>query len=576
VTEDLSGRTTDALWRLLPFAVFAALFAVSYGRWVIPFQDSGREMNVPMRLLSGEVLYRDVGYFFGPIPPYLDALALGLLGKSLDVLVALRVGVGILGLEALRRLFSRVAGDARLGAFLSAAVAATCLFGLGGAWPFPYSVAALDGFVALLWALEVALGAKGWLDSLVAAALSGLAAGTKVEMLPAAILGVGVALALRRPRREAVAATALAGLFGCAAYAVPVAALGREVLRSHGFLVGFPAPETWQRLYLKHVLLGGYEPEAFRAGGFLDVAFPSAIFLGAMLLLFSRISMRPGRAGTLAVVAGAASALVPGNEELHLLLPAAGVLLAADALRAWKERAGSIDARLAARLAVGAAMLPLLLRQPLFLRNPIYSAFTAPLALGLSLAWFVGRFRVPVAAAGFLAGLTLAQAHDRWVEFRGRPWARVELPGARLFLPPDEAAFVKEAAATIGRLSRPGGFAAVFPEPGFLLFVTGRRNPFVDEQFQPGHQDARGEDEMVEALGKRPPEVVLLTNRRFGEFGEGILYGRGVLDRFFPALMSRYAPAGKIGGPRREETWESRVTDAVVLEPRTVSGDVAR
>ncbi len=569
--EGGGGERRRALWRLLPYAVFAILVAISWKRWVIPFQDSGREMNVPLRLASGELLYRDVGWFFGPLPPYLDALVLRVFGRSLDALVGLRLAVGLLGLEALRRLFVRASGEERLGALLTSSVAAACLFGLGGAWPFPYNVAALEGFVALVWAVELALGAKAGSAVAAAALLAGLAGGTKVEMLPAALLAVGVPIALRRSRREALAGTAGAAILGLAAYVVPVAALGPAVLRSHGFLIGFPAPAAWRHLYVGHVLLGGYTPEAFLAGGFLDVVFPSAIFLALPLALFSVLRLPPGGAGSLGLLLGLSSALAPANEELHLFLPAAGVLFVIDALRVFRERGRPPDPQLLARIAVGAALLPLLIRQPLFLRNPIYAAFTAPLALGLSLAWLVGRFRLRAAAVGFLAGLLLAQMHDRWQEFRERPWSKVDLPGARLLLPPDEAAFVADAAATIEARSRPGGFAAVFPEPGFLLFVTGRRNPFVDEQFHPGHQDPRGEKEMIRALDARPPEVVLVTNRRFDEFGERIVYGNGVLDRFFPALMARYAPVGKIGGLRREETWESRVTDAVVLLPRGVT-----
>ena len=67
-----SSRTADRarlFWTLLPHLVFVVLFAATFRRWILPFEDSGREMNTALRLAEGEVLYRDVGYSYGPLPP---------------------------------------------------------------------------------------------------------------------------------------------------------------------------------------------------------------------------------------------------------------------------------------------------------------------------------------------------------------------------------------------------------------------------------------------------------------------------------------------------------------------------
>ena len=66
----------DGVRRSLPWLTFGALFLLSYKRWILPFQDHSREMEVAARLLSGEVLYRDVGLAYGPLPAYLDAAVL--------------------------------------------------------------------------------------------------------------------------------------------------------------------------------------------------------------------------------------------------------------------------------------------------------------------------------------------------------------------------------------------------------------------------------------------------------------------------------------------------------------------
>ena len=99
---------TSRIFSALPYGVFAALFASTYKRWFLPFQDHAREVMVPERLLHGEVLYRDIGSSYGPLPPYLDALALRLFGEHLDVLIALRTVIALLGVAALMRLSKRL------------------------------------------------------------------------------------------------------------------------------------------------------------------------------------------------------------------------------------------------------------------------------------------------------------------------------------------------------------------------------------------------------------------------------------------------------------------------------------
>jgi hypothetical protein len=124
---------------------------------------------------------------------------------------------------------------------------------------------------------------------------------------------------------------------------------------------------------------------------------------------------------------------------------------------------------------------------------------------------------------------------------------RTDLPGASLSLVPAESRFVTEAARVISETVPEGGTIGIFPEPGFLLFVTGRKNPFVDELFVPGIQNAAAEDLMIRRLRERPPDALLVTNRAYPEFGPAI-YGHGLLDRFFLEVSRRYVLARRIGG----------------------------
>ena len=72
----------------LAAAATAALFVVSRGRWSDALIDSGREWIVPDALARGELLYRDVVYWFGPFTPYFQAAFLRAFGSGFTALVA--------------------------------------------------------------------------------------------------------------------------------------------------------------------------------------------------------------------------------------------------------------------------------------------------------------------------------------------------------------------------------------------------------------------------------------------------------------------------------------------------------
>jgi len=122
---------------LLPFLAFGLLFFATLHQWYVPFADSSREVAVAYRLLSGQLLYRDVVYQFPPLPAYLDALAVLILGPNLTSLVAVRVAISLAGIEALRRLVLRQVRSPFLAASIVTTVVTACFFlPNGGAWPF--------------------------------------------------------------------------------------------------------------------------------------------------------------------------------------------------------------------------------------------------------------------------------------------------------------------------------------------------------------------------------------------------------------------------------------------------------
>ena len=50
------------------------MLVISWRKWLDPTVDFGRELYVPWQLSQGQVLYRDIAYFNGPLSPYFNAL----------------------------------------------------------------------------------------------------------------------------------------------------------------------------------------------------------------------------------------------------------------------------------------------------------------------------------------------------------------------------------------------------------------------------------------------------------------------------------------------------------------------
>jgi len=536
--KPLGGGPAHALATFGPALLFTVLYAATYARWVLPFQDGGREVGVAIRFFSGETLYRDIAYWFGPVPPALDALAFRLFGPRLGVLFGLRACVALLALEALRRVTGRLVPSPAFAAATTCLVVGVCAFDPGGgAWPFPYTAAALEGLGFSLVALEAALGSGGPRRSLLAAAVAALACGTKLEVVPMALGGLAVALFCRRPRREALVATGLAAAAGSLFWLVPLARFGPDLLGRRGFLMALRVSEPLKEFY-RRIALGGFTPEQFLSPAGLSRMVPSVLLLAAVAAFARR---QRGRAAEFVLFGlGIGASLLPANLALHAFAPFAAVALAVEGARALLRRdsskSGPSDAAL---LAVGAAMIPFLLRQPLFLmRYCPYTAYSGPLALTFGLAalarWTGGTRSLGALALGLALGFGGRAVHD----FHDTPREWVRAPRGSLLLPSAEARLVNGLLERIARDTRPGDFVAGFPEPGLVLFLAERRSPFAFEQFNPGDQGLMEERRMIEALGRRPPAAAFIVNRTFLEYGR-TFFGRGYLDEFMSVFRER-------------------------------------
>jgi hypothetical protein len=556
----------------LPFVFFAVLTAISWNRWILPFQDSGREVITADRILRGEALYRDVVSRYGPLPPHLDALALACSGRQLFSLVALRLAFALLGIEALRRLASRLAPGASTPAAIVSLVVAACAFlPFGGAWPFPYSVAALEGTVGIWIALELSLSSSGPRRTLAAGIVSGLAAGTKLEMVIPALLAPALALLWRRPRREALAGIGLAATLGALAWGVPVVWLGADVMWRNGFLLGGAVPAPWRHLY-SDVFSGGLSIAQLLSGAALVRYLPSAGLLLGFVLVARKLSAARWQALAL-FTAGFLALAFPENGGLHVLIPLAGLLALWQAVGLVRDRALCRPGeRTVAMLCIGVAMLPALARQPFFLTTEVpYSALSGPLALVFSLSWLAARFPGSGRTAAFVLGLATAQLVERAVDYRAAPRTTVAFERATLCLLDQEAILLSELVSRLRQETPPGSYVAGFPDAGLVLFLADRRSPFADDQFHPGSQDIEAEREMIRGLDRHPPAAGFFLNRAHPEYGLGVFgidYGLTFMEEF----RKRMAPPVIVGHFALDPPRGLRASTALYFLPRPATG----
>src|SRR6267378_838247 len=177
-------------------ASFAAGLAASWQCWGNPLVDSGRELNVPLRLVHGEMLYSDVNYFYGPFSPYLNALLYRALHPSLWVLWGRGIVSTVLILALSYWIARQIAG--RFPATLAClAITWVCALKSQGNYMMAYAFGGLDGCTFVLATtvfLIVFLRRKSPAILFSAGILGALAILSKTELGGAAV-GTGVVAA---------------------------------------------------------------------------------------------------------------------------------------------------------------------------------------------------------------------------------------------------------------------------------------------------------------------------------------------------------------------------------------------
>lgn len=539
---------------LLPVIAAAASLAVSWQRWINPFVDSGRELDVPWRLAQGERLYRDITYYYGPLGPWVNALALRLFGNHWLVL---EVVCGALSAVIFWLLFRLTR---RAGSLLSATVAVTLAAALcmgaprGGAFIFPYSSSSLFALAGCLLAIDAASGEprRRWLIALGVA----IALVSRIEV-GAAAGGIVLVAALRsRDQGEArtdAGAVALGALVAGGIYGFACFGVSWMVLFSDGPFSPFVAmPREWRDLYL-HV--SGLDDPVSTAG---RIAL-SLILAGVLLVAAARVRRE------VFVVAGllllALSVGNPWKDTACNLPPLLAALPAVAGVAALALFCRPLDERGRARFLLfscGAAMaLRVLFGLSVGPRMSPYAAAALPgiVATGAVLAFDVlaprlpaprlFRFRLAVVFAVF--GLLFL--YRVGVADNGPRTVALATAAGTLRLPAQEAAAIGQTLRYLERKARAGETLAAFPEGGFFNFVLGLRSPLRQDLIVPGVLSGEREDAVARQVEVAGPRYVLLCNRPTPEYGP-IAFGRDYAARLWSGVESRYVLTRSFGWAR--------------------------
>src|SRR5262249_47445201 len=242
----------DRRWLAILATSLAVGLALSWQRWANAVIDSGREMNQPLRLASGERLYSDVWHIYGPLAPSFHAGLYRVFGPSLAVLYADGIVSAAIILALVYVLGRRIMSPAAAGT-AALTVMWVCTFKPAGNHIFPYSFNALHGTLLALATLAIAASTierPSWIRIVSAGLMAGAAFLAKTEMgIPALVASVAASWLsapgdARRGILRALIAGGTAAAVAGGGYALIAARVGWHTLVVDSWLlpVHLPAP----------------------------------------------------------------------------------------------------------------------------------------------------------------------------------------------------------------------------------------------------------------------------------------------------------------------------------------------
>lgn len=538
------SRARQAGGFLLLAGATVLLYVVSRGKWSDPLIDSGREWIVPDALARGELLYRDVVYWFGPFTPYLHATFFRVFGSSFRALVIAGC-IGATGVLAALFLALRQVAN-RVHSLLWTALAIPALVFMpnaGGAiLGMGYRIwhAAGFGLLALALAVRGQQPRSPW-TAFASGMAAGLAGLCRTEWGIAALLAAGLAASLRLRGRSP--APILLWLFGGFLIAF-AGGLGfflerggiRPVLFDAPVLLFNLPPETRASVAAIHPSVWARGAAQMTYSAFVWVA----VFRLVEFVAFRRCdpagrARQLSRLGAPLIVVAAMGML--GGLPSGVFFSGAPLICAASIVLGIRAPRQPLGAALAGCGALGLLMSN---RRVFFLTDgpyvapPLLFAFVCAagcLTLMLEAREPSRRETLESFAAAALVLLTLVAFAGRLFQYRSDDRVAIAGTDGMLSARPAVARQTELVAETIRRMTPRGSGLVVFPEGELLNFLSGRRNPVRHKLYLPGYVASENESEIVAELSRSRPAAVVIWRRPTGEYGRGFFgedYGKKI------------------------------------------------
>ncbi|MEW6207237.1 MAG: hypothetical protein AB1631_02650 [Acidobacteriota bacterium] len=605
----------DLPWVVLIILSFLLGLAASWERWGNPLVDCGREMNQPLRLIRGEMLYSDVRHIYGPLSPYVNAALYRLFGVSLDTLYIDGIITSIIILALVYWISRRLMGRAA-SAIATLEVMWLCAFKQAGNYIFPYSYSALHGCALGLATLVLILKAveksevrnqsqrdvqltddrRPTVYFLSAGVTAGLTMLAKTEMgLASVAVGLVVAWLAGQPRlRRSILLTfvfllpALGIMAG--GYSLIAARVGWDTLSRDSFLFFQNLP---QELVYYNKRMSGFDMPLESLGLMLGAAVRLAGLAGIVVAVSLLAARRrtdlieapiaketitdAGQAKTsllwaMLAISTAVFILAPAGSSMswdkgpYLAMPVLLVGLLISGLFRYQKQTDVDRRRTLTLIAVSVFALASLARVLLRVRSGgAYSSYLLPASVILFTYFWVYPFpdfvrgeRTRQFARNFMIVFMLAHAIITGVllshRYRARNIHPIETERGTMIAASDIGIAINEAIDFINRETLPGDAVAVMPEGTSINFFTDRTNPLREEITTPGFLDEGGEERAIRQMRDSNTRLVLVTNRATSEFGPSVL-GRDYNHRLMRWVEENYEQAA-IFGPSHDNDLE--------------------
>lgn len=577
---------------------------VGWRRWTHVIIDFGRELYVPWRLSEGEVLYRDLAYFNGPLSPYLNSMVFRLFGESYPTLVLFNILLLAIGTWLLYHLICRFADrlTATVGCGLFLIIFALAdLTGFGNFnFITPYShemthasLLSLSIFLLLSSCLE--RSSRGRYVGL--GVLLGLLFLTKAEFFLAAAVGVTVGVVFSHmadakalstetnDRAVKVGANPIWMIVGLVlppliAWLLLVMAMSpAQALK--GTLGSWPyvfLDELTELIFYKKGLGTDVPGENLRRM-MLWLGIHACIF--GPVLLAARLTQPASskrRWMTFAAVlwtGGLLMFVAPRFEFTGLPRPLPVFLIAAIAIvlfRLLRRRTTEgLDKSTVTLLAYEVFALLLLSKMAL---KPRFQHYGFALALPATMVvvvlllsripgWIDGAngngqtFRVAALVFLLLTGLAFFWPSVLIYRQKDLPYGH----GADVFKVQDGYVVMQRLLDVLPSFVGPDETLLTLPEGAMLNFQIRRRNPTPHFNFMPPELIMFGEENIIAALEANPPDVIVLIKRRMIEYGvETIGYGFG--EELMRWVSERYPIVETVEDPA---LWGQNFGKALIL-----------